>query len=140
MHAALRGVSVDVITEYAFEDCWGQLDRSDLGEWYSDMVRNMGVAMWVLQMFPLPVLKVVDRIPRAVAGWVSLVIRDTLDCKVVSSLFLFDLMFSSSMKGVCCFTAVSDDVDGEQKTKLAVEKVQREIDNGYKPPPTHHLP
>ena len=87
MHAALPGVSVDVITEYAFADCWGQLDRSDLGEWYSDMVRNMGAAMWVLQMFPLPVLKAVDRIPRAVAGWVSLVMRDTLDCKAVSPLF-----------------------------------------------------
>jgi len=51
--AATRALSVDVITEYAFNESWGQLDREDLGAWWSDMVRNLSIMMLHFQQWPL---------------------------------------------------------------------------------------
>ena len=88
LHAALRAVSMDVTTDYVFADCWGQLDRDDLGEWYPAMVKNSGIALWVLQQFPF-VLKLVDAIPPRIARRLSPIMRDTLDCKEVRHRFFF---------------------------------------------------
>lgn len=52
LHAGFRAISMDVITEYAFNDCWDQLDRADLGRWFSDMVSGAGSSLHVMQQFP----------------------------------------------------------------------------------------
>jgi cytochrome P450 len=51
--AALRALSVDVITKYAFDESWGQLDRDDLGAWWSTIVRSSSTMMLNFQQWPL---------------------------------------------------------------------------------------
>jgi hypothetical protein len=52
LHAGFRAIATDVITDYAFDDCWDQLDREDLGAWFSEMVKSSGAAFWTFQQFP----------------------------------------------------------------------------------------
>ncbi|KAL1647796.1 hypothetical protein SLS58_002597 [Diplodia intermedia] len=52
LHHAFRSVSVDVITDYAFDKCYNLLDTSDLGAHFFALVRGVGPAMWVFQQFP----------------------------------------------------------------------------------------
>ena len=51
--SAMRALSVDVITVYAFNESWNQLDREDLGAWWSDMVRTLSSMMLHFQQWPL---------------------------------------------------------------------------------------
>ncbi|KAK5653086.1 hypothetical protein OQA88_9373 [Cercophora sp. LCS_1] len=80
LHAAFRAVSIDVITEYAFDDCWDQLDLPDLGQWFSDMGMNIGVSFWVMQQFPL-LLKVMKALPLWVVRRLGPALSDMLDCQ-----------------------------------------------------------
>jgi cytochrome P450 len=52
LHHAFRCVSVDVITEYAFDKSYNLLDTADLGAEFFRMVRGLGPAMWFFQNFP----------------------------------------------------------------------------------------
>ncbi|KAF4468952.1 benzoate 4-monooxygenase cytochrome P450 [Fusarium albosuccineum] len=52
LHAAFRAISVDVITDYAFDESWNQLDADDLGQWFSDMIRSSADMFWTFQAFP----------------------------------------------------------------------------------------
>ncbi len=131
LHAALRAVSVDTITEYAFDDCWGQLDRDDLGEWYSAMIRNSGITMWVLQQFPF-LLTVVEAIPPRIARQLSPVMRDMLDCKDVCEPFHF-ISFHFISSRYLNVRGETDTRHWQQKTRRAVETIQQSIDSGYKP-------
>jgi cytochrome P450 len=45
LRASTRAVSIDVITEYAFDDCWNHLDAEDYAAWFSEAVRDTGI-MW----------------------------------------------------------------------------------------------
>ncbi|KAK0639484.1 cytochrome P450 [Cercophora newfieldiana] len=80
LHAALRAVSMDVITEYAFDSCWDQLDQKDLGEWFSEMGRNVGVSFWVFQQFPF-LLGAMKALPVWVARRLGPAMSDMLDCQ-----------------------------------------------------------
>jgi cytochrome P450 len=83
LHTGFRAISMDVITEYAFDDCWDQLDREDLGDWFSEMVKNSGETFWIMQQFPY-LLKLVKAIPPQVLRKLSPTIKSMLDCKDVS--------------------------------------------------------
>lgn len=52
LHHAFRGVSVDVISDFAFDRCYDFLDRPDLGENFFEMARGIGPALWAFQQFP----------------------------------------------------------------------------------------
>ncbi|KAK3044690.1 hypothetical protein LTS18_000614, partial [Coniosporium uncinatum] len=52
LHHAFRAVSVDVITDYAFDKSFDLLDSPDLGAEFFKMVRGVGPAMWFFQQFP----------------------------------------------------------------------------------------
>ena len=52
LDAAARALSVDVITKYAFDKSWGQLDRGDFGVWWSDAVRGTSVMTLNFQQWP----------------------------------------------------------------------------------------
>ncbi|KAK4447336.1 cytochrome P450 [Podospora aff. communis PSN243] len=80
LHAAFRGLSIDVITEYAFDDCWNQLDRDDLGQWFSDMGQNVGVSFWVAQQFPF-LLKGMKALPLWAVRRLGPAMSDLLDCQ-----------------------------------------------------------
>ncbi len=52
LHHAFRAVSVDVISDFAFDKCYNFLDRDDIGATFFEMARGLGPAMWVFQQFP----------------------------------------------------------------------------------------
>lgn len=52
LHHGLRSVSVDVITDYAFDSCYNLLDREDMGLEYFIMIRQLGPAIWFFQFWP----------------------------------------------------------------------------------------
>jgi cytochrome P450 len=52
LHNGLRAVSVDVITDYAFNDCYNLLDRPDLGGEHCALIRELAPAVWFFQQWP----------------------------------------------------------------------------------------
>ncbi|RLL99169.1 hypothetical protein CFD26_106052 [Aspergillus turcosus] len=52
LHHGFRGISIDVITDYAFDDCYGCLDKENFGAELFNMIREMGPAFWFFQQFP----------------------------------------------------------------------------------------
>ncbi len=50
-HHALRCVSVDVITDYAFNRSYDLFDLPDLGIRFFELVRGVGPVFWVFQQF-----------------------------------------------------------------------------------------
>jgi cytochrome P450 len=65
LHHMFRCVSVDVISEYAFDRSYALLDTPDLGAHFFAMVRGIGPAMWFFQQFP-PLRDVALTIPLGV--------------------------------------------------------------------------
>jgi hypothetical protein len=85
LHAAFRAISVDVITDYAFDDSWNQLDDEDLGEWFSNMIRSSASMFWTFQAFAS--LRVpIQSLPDCVAKHMSPSVADFVGCKDVSIL------------------------------------------------------
>lgn len=52
LHHGFRAVSVDVITDYAFDNCYNLLDSPKLGKEFFDMIRGMVPTFWIFQQFP----------------------------------------------------------------------------------------
>jgi hypothetical protein len=52
LHHGFRAVSVDVITDYAFDNCYNLLDSPSLGAEFFDLLRGMVPAFWIFQQFP----------------------------------------------------------------------------------------
>ncbi|KUJ12574.1 cytochrome P450 [Mollisia scopiformis] len=52
LHHGYRAVSVDVITDIAFNQCYNLLDRKDIGEEFFTLFEKMGSTMWVFQQWP----------------------------------------------------------------------------------------
>jgi hypothetical protein len=52
IHHGCRAVSIDVITEYMFNNCYDLLDAPDLGTNFFELVRGIGPALWVFQQWP----------------------------------------------------------------------------------------
>ena len=52
LHHIFRSVSMDVISEFAFNKCYDFLEKDDLGAYFFRMVRGVGPALWAFQQFP----------------------------------------------------------------------------------------
>ncbi|KAH8704058.1 cytochrome P450 [Talaromyces proteolyticus] len=52
LHHGFRAVSVDVITDYAFNNCYDFLERADFGVEFFNMIRDFGPGFWFFQQFP----------------------------------------------------------------------------------------
>lgn len=52
LHHAFRAVSVDVISEFAFDKCYDFLDKDDVGAEFFEMARGIGPALWTFQQLP----------------------------------------------------------------------------------------
>jgi cytochrome P450 len=52
LHHAFRSISVDVITDYAFEESYNLMDMKDLGAEFFAMVSGIGPTMWIFQQWP----------------------------------------------------------------------------------------
>ncbi|PKS08510.1 hypothetical protein jhhlp_004895 [Lomentospora prolificans] len=82
LRAGTRAISIDVMTEYAFDDCWDHLDDPDFCSWFSEAVRDTGVMWWTFQQFPA-LLKPMQAMPEdwarkmspAMNGWMNCVVR-----------------------------------------------------------------
>ncbi|TVY55117.1 Cytochrome P450 monooxygenase yanH [Lachnellula suecica] len=53
LHHGFRAVSMDIITDYAFNQCYNFLDRDDIGEWFFTMWESLGPTMWIFQQWPV---------------------------------------------------------------------------------------
>jgi cytochrome P450 len=82
LHFAFRSISVDVISEYAFSQCYDFLDRPDLGEEFFGMVQRASHTMWVFQQSPA-LRKFALSLPRRVASFLSPPVGQTLRMKEV---------------------------------------------------------
>lgn len=83
LRSGLRAVSIDVLTEYAFADCWDHLDAPDYNEWFSEAVRDTGVMWWTFQQFPI-LIGPMGLMPMSVARKMSPAMNGWMDCIVVS--------------------------------------------------------
>jgi cytochrome P450 len=52
LHHAFRSVSVDVISEFAFGECYDFLDKDDMGAKFFEMARGIGPALWAFNQMP----------------------------------------------------------------------------------------
>lgn len=52
LHHGFRAISVDVITDYAFDTSYNFLSREDFGVQFFNMIRDFGPAFWFFQQFP----------------------------------------------------------------------------------------
>ncbi len=52
LHHAFRAISVDVITDYAFDNSYNFLDKEDFGVGFFNNIRSVGPALWFFQLFP----------------------------------------------------------------------------------------
>ncbi|KAF9767249.1 hypothetical protein IL306_000204 [Fusarium sp. DS 682] len=78
LHHALRAVSIDVITEYAFGESYGLLDTPDFGYDFFMLVLRLGPAAWIFRQAPW--LKTVLRsIPESLVRVVSPPMTNVID-------------------------------------------------------------
>lgn len=85
LHYAFRAVSVDVITEYAFAQCYDLLHRADLGQSFFRMIQDLGPTMWVFQQWPA-LQKFALSLPPAIASAMSAPIEQVLNLTAVCNL------------------------------------------------------
>jgi hypothetical protein len=53
LHHGFRAVSVDVITDYAFDKSYNLLNSPSLGAEFFELLRGMVPAFWIFQQFPI---------------------------------------------------------------------------------------
>jgi cytochrome P450 len=81
LRAGTRAVSIDILTEYAFDDCWNHLDVEDFAAWFSEAVRDTSVMWWTFQQFPA-LLKPMQLMPEDYARKMSPAMNGWMDCIV----------------------------------------------------------
>jgi len=52
LHSGFRAISIDIITDYAFNNCYNSLEKKNFGAEFSEMVRGTGPIFWFFQQFP----------------------------------------------------------------------------------------
>lgn len=52
LHHGFRAISIDVITDYAFDNSYNFLDEEDFGVGFFNNIRAIGPALWFFQQFP----------------------------------------------------------------------------------------
>lgn len=70
LHYAFRAVSVDVITDYAFDESYKLLDAPDFGKEFFDVIRDFGPATLFFQTFPT-IRYVALRVP----SWLAMLLK-----------------------------------------------------------------
>ena len=90
LHHAFRSVSVDVITDYAFDKSLDLLDSPDLGSNFFAMVRGVGPAMWILQQF-----EILQNLALKIPPWLAPILSEPLchvgGLQMVNYIFLVPL-------------------------------------------------
>ncbi|KAL5336253.1 cytochrome P450 [Aspergillus crustosus] len=73
LHHGFRAISIDIITDYAFDDCYNFLDKGDFGVGFFNDFREMGPALWFFQQFPE-----LQRIAMGIPHWLAKCISEPL--------------------------------------------------------------
>lgn len=79
LRAGTRAISIDVLTEYAFNDCWNHLDAPGFHAWFSEAVRDTGVMWMTFQQFPF-MLRPMQLLPESIARKMSPAMDGWIDC------------------------------------------------------------
>jgi hypothetical protein len=53
LHHGYRALTVDIVTDYSFDNCYNQLDMPNFGADFFDMTGELSPRVWVLQAFPI---------------------------------------------------------------------------------------
>ncbi|KIV95977.1 hypothetical protein PV10_03563 [Exophiala mesophila] len=75
LHHAFRSVSVDVISDYAFDSSYDLLDKEDIGAYFFRMVRGLGPAFYTFQQIPLA-----QKIALSTPPWLAPYLSEPLGC------------------------------------------------------------
>ena len=73
LHHALRAISVDVITDYAFDNCYNLLDREDFGSQFFNTMHEFGPAVWFFQQWPF-----LQSIALSIPPWLAKILSTNL--------------------------------------------------------------
>lgn len=84
LHHGFRALSVDIITDYAFNQCYDLLDSPDLGKHFFHMIEGLGPMMWVFQQWPA-LQKIALSLPKSVASALSPSLKHLFNIQEVSA-------------------------------------------------------
>ncbi|OJD15879.1 hypothetical protein AJ78_03897 [Emergomyces pasteurianus Ep9510] len=73
LHNGFRAISVDVITDYAFDNCYNLLEQEDFGVPFFNMIRDTGTGIWFFQQFPS-----LQPIAFAIPFWLAKIVSESL--------------------------------------------------------------
>lgn len=90
LRAGTRAMAIDVLTEYAFNDCWNHLDKPDFASWWSDAVRGTGIMWMTFQQFPA-LVKPMQALPESLSRKMSPAMDGWIDCVVRSRTHLYQV-------------------------------------------------
>jgi cytochrome P450 len=122
LRAGTRAVSIDVITEYAFDNCWDHLDDDNFGSWYSEAVRDTTTVWWTFQ--PLPVLlRLMHALPEDFARKMSPAMNGWIDSVVVRNLIPSSIVREPPLRANRL----------KQRTREYVMEVYKQFEAGIKP-------
>jgi cytochrome P450 len=83
LHHGFRALSVDIITDYAFTQCYDLLDSPNLGKHFFHMIEGLGPIMWVFQQLPA-LQKIALSLPQSVASALSPPLKHLFNIQAVS--------------------------------------------------------
>lgn len=83
LHHGFRALSVDIITDYAFNQCYDLLDSHDLGKHFFYMIEGLSPMMSAFQHWPAP-QKIALSLPQSVASAPSPPLKHMFNIQAVS--------------------------------------------------------
>lgn len=83
LHHGFRALAVDVITDYAFDNCYNQLDTPNFAADFFEMTRELIPRGWVVQAFPL-LLPLSNLITPTMAKQINIALYNFLQFRTVS--------------------------------------------------------
>jgi cytochrome P450 len=86
LHHALRAISIDIITDYAFNQPYNLLDEDDLGANFSVMMRELASIIWIFQQWPI-LRRLSLSLPDSLVAKLSSSVNSILQLRKVSAHF-----------------------------------------------------
>jgi cytochrome P450 len=122
LHHGFRALSVDIITDYAFDNCYNQLDSPDFASEYFHMTRQLLPRGWFLQAFPL-LLPITNLITPNMAKRINIYLYRFLEFRQVrlSLQYFISLAFKYSQITTCLL---------HQRCTKEIASVKQKIDQG----------
>jgi cytochrome P450 len=84
LHHGFRAVAVDIITDYAFNQCYDLLDRQDFGLEFFFMIQGLGPMVWAFQQWPI-LQRIALAMPKSVAKAMSPPLNQLMNLQEVCS-------------------------------------------------------